>query len=1059
MKTEDALGRILDGFQRLEKRLKTIEGRLQDGEEEPPQAKAVASPPEQIADGEERDDPFAPAVRLASQSKHQSAVNKALSMLGLVPDSPDVKAQREEQSARHQVAIQKALSVLRVGPPPVEEEDAESARQQSAKIKEALAKARSVLGSGSPGAEEEDAESARQQGAKVQDALDKARNVLGKPESSDEAASETPEEATVAPAEEAVEVTPDEAVDFTADDAPDFTVDKSANFTPGEAADFTLGDGPDFTLDEATDFTSDESTDFGSDEATDPMPEEALEPVIEPPVEPVEDLADDAPAEALVDALAAAADEGMVEALDEPQDETSSAVLEEAFDDTLDETSDETSLESLKEALELTRGEANALLSHELLDEVAAQVEAESATIPLPDLDFLDAAPGSAGLDDESPAVDLDRALDIDLERPRAGARDYAVAILNALVLLGAAVAALYAAGIFRADGIAQGSWREIGVGAGAVLTGAFALFALRISVHLRAALAGVSALLLHTLLLLLLAPRMPMHPALVVGACAVASALGAGLVLQIAHPLALFLGFGLALALPPWMGLQPELFLPYAVAVNLATGLCALRLNRLQASVAAAMVTTIFLMTTSHAVGAIYGALLAAIYLGQVIVAPFGARGQARAAAVLAVPAFVFTGWTVHVLYDGPGWIKVGALFAIATGVGFVALQLTRRQDLIRGVLKAGAVLLLLSALPAGLSTDSLAPFALFISLLFGVFALSLYDAYLRAVGSLTLMVAVALILKDPSAPLLFAAAVSATVLCAVTAKTSNPRSLQLLLGAIAHGALLYALVRLVPAEFVAYLWLALALAYQAAARRWKLLFLEAGAAVTAGTAAVWVCLALPPDPLRFLITGVALVPHFRLLDRARGEYAPDLFLLTGQLLLLAALTVWLPGPVGLLASLGALGLLYVPYAPLQEVMRRHAHLLTLALLARCFLKDITQWPVPEPWLNLRFAAMLLCAVPALVNVRLAREARAVAASLAGAVVGLAVLLETGTWGAGAVAWGIVMGIGYVIATVGRTSRRSAAGAKADTDEAVPADALADDSEGEPVEAGSDDA
>ena len=94
-----------------------------------------------------------------------------------------------------------------------------------------------------------------------------------------------------------------------------------------------------------------------------------------------------------------------------------------------------------------------------------------------------------------------------------------------------------------------------------------------------------------------------------------------------------------------------------------------------------------------------------------------------------------------------------------------------------------------------------------------------------------------------------------SASVLCAVSAKTSNPRSLRLLLGAIAHGSLLYAVVRLAPAEFVAYTWLALALAYQAVARRWKLLFLQAGAALTAGGAAVWVCLALPPDALRYAI------------------------------------------------------------------------------------------------------------------------------------------------------------------------------------------------------------
>jgi hypothetical protein len=948
MKTEDALGRILAGFQRMEKRLASIEGRLTEVEDETaplpemPPTKSEEPPPGQPRyDGEERDDPFAPAVRHASQSKHQSAVNKALSMLGLVPDQAEEQAKRQEQSTRHQAAIQKALSVLRAGSQPTAENPAQQETQQSDKHKEALGKALKFAGKPAPAAE-----------------------------AADEIVSEPP----VDPVDEPLLEPSDEA--------------------PSETSDEPVVEPPDETAPEPSADALDETSD---------------DPLLEEP--------EDTPAEMLAEALAEASDDALAEELDEPRDATSSEVLAEA----LDETSDETSLEALNEALELTHDETDELLSDELLDEVAAAVEAESATIPLPDLDFLDAVPGDGAKADASDSVDLDMALDIDLERPRAGARDYAVAILNALVLLGAAAAALYAAGIFRADGIAQGSWREIGVGAGAVLTGAFGLFALRLSIHLRAALAGVSALLLHALLLMLVAPRMPMSPALVVGACALTSALGAGLVLQMAHPLALFLGFGVALALPPWMGLPPELFLPYAVAVNLATGLCALRLNRLQASVAAAVVTTAFLMTTAHEVGALYGALLAVIYLGQVLTAPFRARGQTRAAAVLAVPAFVFTAWTVHVLYDGPGWIKVGALFATATGVGFVALQMTRRQDLIRGVLKAGAVLLLLSALPAGLSTHSLAPFALFLSLLFGVFALSLYDAYLRAVGSLSLIVAAALILRDPSAPLLLAAAVSATVLCAVSAKTSNPRSLRILLGAIAHGSLLYAVVRLVPAELVAYVWLALALAYQATVLRWKLYFLEAGAALTAGAAAVWVCLALPPDALRFLITGLALVPHFRLVDRARGAYAPDVFLLTAEVMLLAALALWLPGPVGLLVSLGALALLYVPYAPLRNTLRRHAHLLALALLARCFLADITQWPVVQPWVNLRFAAMLACAVPALVNVRLAREARAVAASLAGAVVGLAVLLESGQWGAGVAAWGIVMAIGYVVATVGR--------------------------------------
>jgi len=1034
MKTEDALGRILAGFQRMEKRLESLEGRLTDVEDETeplpeaPPTKSEGPPPVQqrYDRGEERDDPFAPEVRRASQSKHQSAVNKALSMLGLVPDDAKEQAQRQEQGARHQAAIQKALSVLRVGSQPAAEDQAQQSNQQSAKHKDALGKALTALRAGSQPAAEEQAQQAEQQSAKHQEVLGKALNFVGKTAPAAEAA----DEPRVEPVDEPLLEPSDEAPAEPLGELPDGPVDETSDDPVVELPDEPVGETSDAPVVELPDETS-----------ADPLDETSDDPVIE--------MSEDTPAEALVDELAEASADALDEAFDEPRDATSSEVLAEA----LDETSDETSLEALNEALELTRDETDELLSDEVLDEVAAAVEAESATIPLPDLDFLDAAPGDAAEDDAFASVDLEMALDIDLERPRTGARDYAVAILNALVLLGAAVAALYAAGIFRADGIAQGSWREIGVGAGAVLTGAFALFALRVSIHLRGALAGVSALLLHALLLMLLAPRMPLQPALVVGACVLASALGAGLVLQMAHPLALFLGFGVALALPPSMGLQPELFLPYAVAVNLATGLCALRLNRLQASVAAAVVTTVFLMTTAHDVGALYGALLAVIYLGQVLTAPFRASGQTRAAAVLAVPAFVFTAWTVHVLYDGPGWIKVGALFATATGVGFVALQMTRRQDLIRGVLKAGAVLLLLSALPAGLSTHSLAPFALFLSLLFGVFALSLYDAYLRAVGSLTLIVAVALILRDPSAPMLLAAAVSATVLCAVSAKTSNPRSLRILLGAIAHGSLLYAVVRLVPAEFVAYVWLALALAYQAAVLRWKLYFLEAGAALAAGAAAVWVCLALPPDALRFLITGVALVPHFRLLDRARGAYAPDVLLLTAEVMLLAALAIWLPGPVGLLVSLAALALLYVPYAPLQDTLRRHAHLLALALLARCFLADITQWPVAQPWFNLRFAAMLACAVPALLNVRLAHEARAVAASLAGAVAGLAVLLESGAWTAGLAAWGIVMAIGYVIATVGRGSRRSAEGAEADGSRRSAASAEADSTELAPAD------
>ncbi|MHC4577757.1 MAG: hypothetical protein ACYTED_10160, partial [Planctomycetota bacterium] len=746
-----------------------------------------------------------PAIRKASASKHLDAVNKALSMLGLVPDTSAQEERRQETTTRHQAALDKALNVLGVAREPSEEEE----RQQ------------------------------QQASAHHQQAISKALHMLGKP-------------------------------------AP-------------PVAD---------------------------------RPAEVAREVALPPIEP------------------------------EPPEE---------------------------------------------------EAAPEEEVIPLPDLEALD-APSAREDREATESIDLATAIDVDLERPKAIPRDYAVAILNAVVLLAAAGSALYAGGIVTRDGLADGAWREFSLGAGAVLCGASALFALRMSIHLRAALAGTSALLLHALLLVLLTPRAPLSPGVAEVACGLTSLLGAALVLQTAHPLAVLMGFGIALVLPRWFAPEPAVFLPYVVAINAVTGFCALRLRRLQASVAAAVLTGVLLVPAPYAVPAAYGGVLAALYLAQVIAAPFVARRQTRVAAVLAFPALAGVAWTVHQLYQGPGWIKVGALFVLATGLGLFAIQLHRRHEILRGTLKAGAVLLLLSSLPAGLAGANLGPFALYLSLLFGVFALSLCDAYLRAVGSLTLVVAVALIVKEgPSAPLALASAVAATVLCAVRAKGANPPALRLLLGALAHASLLYGLALLVPADFLAYVWLGLALAHQVAGRKLKLLFLEAGAALTAGAAAVWVVSVQPAEPLSLAIAGAALAPHFLLVDPERSR-AGEFYLLAGQLLGLAALALWVPGPLGLLGSLALLTVLYLPYGP-RGTLRTHARFLTLLLLARCFLPDILAWPVAMRWANLRFAAMLACAVPALVNVRLAAEGRAVTTVLASAVVGTAVHLETGVWQVGLVA------------------------------------------------------
>jgi len=606
--------------------------------------------------------------------------------------------------------------------------------------------------------------------------------------------------------------------------------------------------------------------------------------------------------------------------------------------------------------------------------------------VPLPEIGAESQEPEAGDAPPLEPApvpeetLDLAEALPVDLEEPEHAPRDHAIAILNGVTVAGAAGAALYFAGAIGADGIHEHATREIFAGAAAAACGAAAVIWRRLSIHLRALLAGASALLLHALVLMLVAPRMPASPSLPLGATLLASLLGATLVLQTRHPLALFLGFGVALALPAWLAPDPDLLLPYATVLNVTTAYCALRLGRLQASVAAAVLTIVLLVRgRGHEALAHYASICAATWFVQVLVSPFVHLRPNRPAAFLAALALGLVAWVVHGLHAGPAWIGAGALLLAATVSALLAGRLHRREALLRGVLKAGAVLLLIAAVPAGLGAAHLAPVAIFMALLFGVLARVLGDAFLRSVGTLMAVVAVVLLVRDgASAPRSFAAAVAALLLYG-TRTRPEPAMLRPLLGAIAQGALLYGVWRFAPPGTVVYGWLAVALASGAIGRTTGSALMRAGAVVAAGAAAVGSLAG--EDPARIGACAASAGALAWMLATPR-------LLLVAEVLALAAILIALPGPAGVLAALALPALLVL-------VKRRaDARLVALVLIARALLPDVTLVDG-----TLRLAALAAFALAALAVVRWGGSARTPAAVLGCAVLAAAVWTATGAW------------------------------------------------------------
>jgi hypothetical protein len=446
---------------------------------------------------------------------------------------------------------------------------------------------------------------------------------------------------------------------------------------------------------------------------------------------------------------------------------------------------------------------------------------------------------------------------------------------------------------------VRSGAWGEVALAAAAALAGISASLLWRVAQHWRALLAGACGLLLHALVLVIM-PAAPSAPT-VVATAALASLFAGGVAMQTRHPLALFVGFSLAAALPAWLAPSAVVRLPYVAVLNVAAAYGAYRLRRPQVSVLAALVAAPMVTAAGGGLAAACGAVCAAAALVLVGRAPYVDRRSPRALAVLAVIGFALAGWTVVGVLAAPAWTKAVALFAVGTLAAIHSGSAPLRDETFLTALKAGAVLLLLAAIGTGLGGTGLAPVALFLALLFAILALTLCDPYLRGIGALMLGVGVACLTNaPPNGPLLLAASVVAGCLYFARVRGPGAPLLSAFLLAIAHLSLIVGFALLGGRAMVLGLYLSMALLWGVLGRFHRQVFGEIGAVLCVAAAAAWMLLVLPADPMLMLATGAGIVPHAWLARRTTGARAPELYVvLAGIFAGGAALTV-LPDAVG---------------------------------------------------------------------------------------------------------------------------------------------------------------
>ncbi|MGQ0613631.1 MAG: hypothetical protein ACT4PV_07845 [Planctomycetaceae bacterium] len=565
------------------------------------------------------------------------------------------------------------------------------------------------------------------------------------------------------------------------------------------------------------------------------------------------------------------------------------------------------------------------------------------APIPLPEFSAPAARPSA-----EAPApapVDLESALSVDLAQGRRGTRDYAAPILNAAVLLVALGGGVYAALAASPSGLRERFLPELGAATGAALFGLLAILWRRGPALVRAVASGVAALALQGMALSLLGKLAPLPESIVAGACVAAAAGGAWLAVQSAHPLAIFLGLVGVPALPLWLAPEePFVLLVQTLASVAAVSYAALRLKTMQAGVAVALLALPALLRAAAGGAAdtevsLYASLCALLLLALAVLGPLtNPRARAaRGAGLLALMSLALQGWAIHRTTELPGEGKAAALFASGVLALVLAGRAARRQEeILRGALKAGAVVLVLTALPVGFAGESLAAAGLFVALLFALFALFLYDAYLRAAGALVLLGSVGLLLAEGLPPLYGpAAGVVALVLYLVRPRGLDPAGLRLVLGALVHGGLLWSMARFLPRATLPFAFLPLAWVLAWSGRRFHSRLLGTGAVLQVAAAAAHAVGADAAGRWDLLVVAAGLAPLV-LLERplaTRGTGRLTLALL--QIFFAGGLFLALPGEQAAVLLTAGVALEAIPWRGAGAELRRMlARLLTLVLL-----------------------------------------------------------------------------------------------------------------------------
>jgi hypothetical protein len=613
---------------------------------------------------------------------------------------------------------------------------------------------------------------------------------------------------------------------------------------------------------------------------------------------------------------------------------------------------------------------------------------------PIPPPEFSPPPPPPARQEAPPPPLDLGAAIPVALEA-QAPRRDYAAPILNALVLLAALGAGLFWAAERSPAGFLERNWRELFGATLAALLASPVLFRLPRAALARGASAGASALALQASALSLLA-RTPWPPAARASAQGLVALAGLALVVAAGHPLALFLGLLAALPLPALLAPgDAPLLLGQTTALLLSVAAAARRLGAPQAGALAAAAAVPALLH-ARALGAAPGlvsACGAAGALALLAVAATGAprRAAARSNALLALISLALLGWTVHAAAL-PREATAGALFCAGL---FAALLAARQSDLVRGALKAGAVVLVLTALPVGFEGPRLVAAALVVAALFGFFALLLADAYLRAAGALVLVGACALLVaQGPNAALAAGAALVAALLYRVRPAGSDPVVLRFLLGGIGVVAAAAAIRGAVPPDALGFAYFVAALAGGLIAARTGGTLADAGAACMLAAGVVWAAFGPPPpSPEIRLAAAAATAALLALLRRPFSLRGPSgLYLVLAELLVLLALFWRFEEPGGALAAVPLVALLALPrWGIAGPILATHARILLLALLVRLLLVEAIHAPGGRPFLDLPFLASAAGAAVALLAFERGRRVADAVAILAAAVVGLA--------------------------------------------------------------------